>query len=74
MRTAVAALGLVWALGNLLVAYLFVTSAFVAKTAAKEGILSQLSLLVGGLVIAAFALLLARQCVSLIVTRRAASG
>lgn len=74
MRAAVAALGLVWALGNLLVAYFFVTSAFVAKTAAKEGILSQLSLLVGGLVIAAFALLLARQCVSLIVTRRAASG
>lgn len=74
MRAAVAALGLVWALGNLLVAYLFVTSAFVAKTAAKEGILSQLSLLVGGLVIAGFALLLARQCVSLIVTRHAASG
>lgn len=74
MRTAVGALGLLWALGNLAVAYFFVTSAFVAKTAAKEGILAQLSLLVGGLVIAAFALLLARQCVSLIVARHAASG
>jgi hypothetical protein len=69
-----AVLGLLWAAGSLAVAYFFVTSAFVAKTAAKEGILSQLALLVGGLAIAAFALLLARQCVSLIVTRRATAG
>jgi len=59
----VAVLGLVWSLANLAVAYFFVTSAFVAKTAAKEGILAQLSLLVGGVLIAGFAILLARECV-----------
>lgn len=70
----VGALGFLWALASLAVAYFFVTSAFVAKTAAKEGIVSQLALLVGGLAIAGFALLLVRQSVGLIVTRRAASG
>ncbi|HEY6203100.1 MAG TPA: hypothetical protein VI056_08645 [Candidatus Limnocylindria bacterium] len=34
-----------------------------AKTAAKEGILAQLSLLLGGVLIAGFAILLARECV-----------
>ena len=63
MRPLVAVLGLVWSLANLAVAYFFVTSAFVAKTAAKEGILAQLSLLVGGVLIAGFAILLARECV-----------
>ena len=63
MRPVVAVLGLVWSLANLAVAYFFVTSAFVAKTAAKEGILAQLSLLVGGVLIAGFAILLARECV-----------
>ena len=63
MRPLVAVLGLVWSLANLAIAYFFVTSAFVAKTAAKEGILAQLSLLVGGVLIAAFAILLARECV-----------
>lgn len=58
-----AVLGLVWSLANLAVAYFFVTSAFVAKTAAKEGIVAQLSLLVGGVLIAGFAILLARECV-----------
>ena len=33
-----------------------------AKTAAKEGILAQLSLLLGGVLIAGFAILLAREC------------
>ena len=56
-------MGLVWSLANLAVAYFFLTSAFVAKTAAKEGILAQLSLLVGGVLIAGFAILLARECV-----------
>jgi len=55
-------LGLLWSLANLAVAYFFLTSAFVAKTAAKEGILAQLSLLVGGVLIAGFAILLAREC------------
>jgi hypothetical protein len=63
MRPVVAVLGLFWSLANLAIAYFFVTSAFVAKTAAKEGILAQLSLLLGGVLIAAFAILLARECV-----------
>ena len=63
MRPLVAVLGLVWSLANLVIAYFFVTSAFVAKTAAKEGILAQLSLLLGGVLIAGFAILLARECV-----------
>jgi ABC-type polysaccharide/polyol phosphate export permease len=63
VRPLVAVLGLVWSLANLVIAYFFLTSAFVAKTAAKEGILAQLSLLIGGVLIAAFAVLLARECV-----------
>lgn len=63
MRPLAAVLGLIWSLANLVIAYFFVTSAFVAKTAAKEGIVAQLSLLVGGVLIAGFAILLARECV-----------
>jgi hypothetical protein len=66
VRRLVAFLGLLWTLANLAVAYFFVTSAFVAKTAAKEGILAQLSLLVGGVLIAGFAILLARECVRML--------
>jgi hypothetical protein len=66
LRRLVAFLGLLWTLANLAVAYFFVTSAFVAKTAAKEGILAQLSLLVGGVLIAGFAILLARECVRML--------
>jgi hypothetical protein len=62
VRRIAALLALVWALANLVLSYFFVTSAFVAKTAAKEGVLAQLSLLVGGVLIAAFAVLLAREC------------
>jgi hypothetical protein len=62
VRPVVALLGLVWSLANLGIAYFFLTSAFVAKTAAKEGILAQLSLLVGGVLIAVFAILLALAC------------
>jgi hypothetical protein len=65
VRPLAAVLGLLWSLANLAVAYFFLTSAFVAKTAAKEGILAQLSLLVGGVLIAGFAILLARECVRL---------
>jgi ABC-type polysaccharide/polyol phosphate export permease len=63
VKPLVAVLGLVWSLANLVIAYFFLTSAFVAKTAAKEGIVAQLSLLLGGVLIAAFAVLLARECV-----------
>jgi len=62
VRRFAALLALVWALANLVLSYFFLTSAFVAKTAAKEGLLAQLSLLVGGVLIAGFAILLAREC------------
>jgi hypothetical protein len=73
VRPLVALLGLLWSLADLVVAYFFVTGAFVAKTAAKEGILAQLSLLVGGVLIAGFAILLARECVRML-TSADASG
>ena len=73
MRPVVAVLGLLWSLANLVIAYFFVTSAFVAKTAAKEGILAQLSLLLGGVLIAAFAVLLARECVRMFSSRDTAA-
>ncbi len=58
-----AALALVWAALNVAVALLFLANAFTAKTAAKEGIIAQLSLLIGGLVIGAFAVFVARRCI-----------
>jgi len=73
VRPLAALLGLLWSLANLVVAYFFLTSAFVAKTAAKEGILAQLSLLLGGVLIAGFAILLARECVRML-TSADASG
>jgi hypothetical protein len=73
MRPLVAVLGLVWSLAHLVIAYFFVISAFVAKTAAKEGIVAQLSLLLGGVLIAGFAILLARECVRMF-TSTDASG
>jgi ABC-type polysaccharide/polyol phosphate export permease len=73
MRPLAALLGLLWSLANLVVAYFFLTGAFVAKTAAKEGILAQLSLLLGGVLIAAFAILLVRECVRML-TSADASG
>jgi hypothetical protein len=66
MRRLTGVLGLLWCLANLVVAYFFLTSAFVAKTAVKEGILAQLSLLIGGVLIAGFAILLARECVRML--------
>jgi hypothetical protein len=66
LRVFFGAFGLLWALASLLVAYLFVTNAFIAKTAAKEGLLAQLALLFGGALIAVFAVLLARQCVGML--------
>jgi hypothetical protein len=73
MRRLAALLALMWALANAALSYFFVTSAFVAKTAAKEGLLAQLSLLVGGVLIAGFAILLARECVRMM-TSAGASG
>jgi hypothetical protein len=73
MRRIAAVLALIWALANAVISYFFVTSAFLAKTAAKEGIVAQLSLLVGGVLIAGFAILLARECVRML-TSADASG
>jgi len=66
MKAVVAVLAIVWAVVNLLVAYLFITNAFVAKTAAKEGPPAQAALLLGGLLIAVFAVLVARQGLALL--------
>ena len=68
MRQLVALLGLVWVAGNLLAVYLFVTSGFADKTAAK-GLFQQILLWSGGLLIGLFALLLAWQCVALALSR-----
>ncbi len=66
MRRLVAVLALVWGLANLLAAYIMVTSAFLSKTSAKEGFLSQASLLIGGLALAYFTLALLRQCLRMV--------
>ena len=65
MKRVVAVLAIVWAAANVVVAYLFVTNAFVAKTAAKEGLPAQAALLLGGLLIAVFAVLVAREGLAL---------
>jgi hypothetical protein len=64
----VALLALLWVAANLVLSYFFLISSFTAKTAAKEGILAQLSLLVGGVLIAGFAVLLARECFRMVVS------
>jgi len=65
MKRIVAVLTIVWAAANVVVAYLFVTNAFVAKTAAKEGLPAQAALLLGGLLIAVFAVMVAREGLAL---------
>lgn len=72
MRPFVAVLMFLWASANLLASYLMVTSAFVAKTAIKEGLPAQLALLLGGVIIEAFAVVLIWRCVRVIVSRDAA--
>lgn len=62
MRLVVVALAFVWALASLATSFFMVTSAFLAKTPAKEGILAQAALLLGGLGIAVMSALLIRQC------------
>jgi hypothetical protein len=62
VRRLVAVLALFWALANIGMSFFFVMGAFTSKTAAKEGVLAQLSLLGGGVLIAALGLLLAWQC------------
>ena len=61
MRPVVALLGIVWAVLNLVLAALFVASSFTKTTPMKEGILAQLALLIGGLLILGMGWLLAQQ-------------
>ena len=70
MRQVVALFGTVWALANLVLAYLFVTNAFTAKTVEKEGLLAQVLLVLGGLLIAVFALALLWQSGRLALVRQ----
>jgi hypothetical protein len=73
MRPLVAVLALLWALANIFMSFFFVVGAFTAKTAAKEGLLAQLSLLGGGVLIAAFGLLLAWECFRVLTAPRSGS-
>ena len=66
MKAVVALLGLVWAALNLALGLLMVPNAFLAKTAQHEGLPAQAALLLGGLLIAIFALLLAWACYGLL--------
>lgn len=66
MKRLVAVLELIWAVAHLVVAYFFVTSAFLAKTAIKEGIPAQAVLLLGGLAMALFAAALAWRCLEIL--------
>lgn len=74
MKRLAALLALLWSLANLVVVYWFLTSAFTAQTAAKEGPMAQASLLLGGLLIGTFAVILARQCVRILAAPEEASG
>ena len=65
MKRVSGVLAVVWAVANLVLAYFFVTGAFVAKTAAKEGLAAQAALLLGGLLIAVFAVMVAREGLAL---------
>jgi len=66
MRPAVAVLGLLWGAFNFAVSFFMVSSSFVAKTAIKEGIASQASLLLGGAAIEILAVVLMWQCVRML--------
>ena len=69
MRPLVALLGLVWALGNLGVAYLFFSSGIAAKNVHK-GLAVQASLVVAAVLVAVFALLLLAESLNLARSRR----
>ena len=74
MKRLAAVLGLVWCVANLVVAYWMLTGGILAKTAQHEGIVAQASLLLGGLLVAIFAGLLARQCLRMFAAPDEASG
>ncbi len=74
MKRLVALLGLLWALPNLVLTFWMLQGAFVAKTAQHEGIAAQASLLLGGLLIGAFAIGLGRRCLRVLAAPDEASG
>ncbi len=74
MKRVAALLALLWCVPNLVVAYWMVQGAFISKTAMYEGILAQASLLLGGLLIAIFALLLARHALQMLAAPKAAGA
>jgi len=57
-----------------MIAYLFITNAFVAKTAIKEGLPAQAALLLGGALIAVFAVALAWQSLQILRVPGASGG
>ena len=61
MRQLAAVLGILWAIQNAILGAFLVTGAFTATTAQKEGILAQLAIFVGGVLIGVFSWLLAQQ-------------
>ena len=63
MKGVAVALMLFWAAVNLATSFFMVTSSFLAKTPAKEGILAQAALLLGGLGVAVLSAALIWQCV-----------
>jgi hypothetical protein len=65
MNIVVAVLGLVWAAGNLLVAYEFITSAF-GERMVRTGPLEQALPLLGGIAIGLFAVFLIWNCARLV--------
>ncbi len=64
MKQLLVVLGALWAMGNLYVAVLFISSSLATKTADKGGA-QQALLMLGGLLIGVFAVILIWQCVAL---------
>ena len=71
MRPLAALLGLLWAALNVVLAAVFLVSAFIATTPQHEGILAQIALLLGAALVGAFGVLLAMQSWKLITGRPA---
>ncbi len=74
MKRLAGLLALLWCLPNVVVAYWMVQGAFIAKTAQHEGLLAQIALLVGGLLIAIFTGLLGRLGLGILARPDEASG
>lgn len=68
MKVIAAILAAIWAAGDLVLAALMIFGAFTAKTAAKEGVMAQASLLLGGMLIGIFALALGWVCLRMLVS------